>query len=129
MEQIELGQRRKNCRLPKAPAAQTVKRHGLKEGQLKITDRILVEIIQKYTLRGRSQEPERTIATVCRKAAKEVIEGKEEITLTTALSQILSGPEKYCHGQKDEQDEVGSHRPCLDRGRGAAEDRSDSGAW
>lgn len=82
--------------------------HGLKKEQLEISDKILVEVIQSYTREAGVRNLERTVATLCRKAAKEIIEGKEKIKLTTRtkLSSYL-GPIKYRHGQKDTTDEVG----------------------
>jgi ATP-dependent Lon protease len=82
--------------------------HGLEENQLTISDKILTEVIQSYTREAGVRNLERTLAALCRKAAREVIEGTKqvEITTKTKLSSYL-GPPRYRHGQKDEQDEVG----------------------
>lgn len=82
--------------------------HGLKKDQLTVSDKILVEVIQNYTREAGVRTLERTLAALCRKAAREVIDGKEQIKLTskTKLSSYLGAP-RYRHGQKDERDEIG----------------------
>ncbi len=57
-----------------------LERHGLKASQLRITPGALRHIIGDYTREAGVRNLERTIATICRKAARRVAEGETEAT-------------------------------------------------
>ncbi|MGE5314751.1 MAG: endopeptidase La [Acidobacteriota bacterium] len=50
--------------------------HGLNSGQLRFTDESVMKIIQEYTRESGVRNLERDIASVCRKAAKDVVEAR-----------------------------------------------------
>jgi ATP-dependent Lon protease len=53
-----------------------VKLHGLKKGQLKVSDDALSRVMQEYTREAGVRSLEREIATLCRRAARQVVEKK-----------------------------------------------------
>ncbi len=53
-------------------------KHGITGRQLKISDKMLMEIIDGYTRESGVRNLERKIGTVCRKTARDIIEGKAE---------------------------------------------------
>jgi ATP-dependent Lon protease len=68
--------------------------HALSQNFLKATDKILREIIRHYTREAGVRGLERKIATVCRKAARQMVEGKtKRLRLSTVhLEQFLGVP-------------------------------------
>lgn len=85
-----------------------LKEHGLSSKHLEITREALLEIIREYTREAGVRNLERNVATLCRKVAKEVVDGKEGSTLIKAedLHDYL-GPSKYRYGVAEEKDEIG----------------------
>ena len=82
--------------------------NGLKEGQVRISDRILREIVREYTYEAGVRNLEREIANICRKAARRVAEGKPFAAQITASSLVkYLGPPQFSYGLKQEADEVG----------------------
>ena len=60
-----------------------MKRHGLKKSQLQITEKALGKIIHQYTREAGVRNLERKIASVCRKADREILEeGKNRVRVT-----------------------------------------------
>ena len=82
--------------------------HGIDEKRLLITDEAILKIINEYTREAGLRNLEREIATVCRKVAREVAEGKREQTRVTAtvLQRYLGAP-KFLPDPEQEADEVG----------------------
>ncbi len=68
--------------------------HALSANFLSSTDKVLREIIRHYTREAGVRSLERKIATVCRKAARQMVEGKtKKLRLSTAhLEQFLGVP-------------------------------------
>ncbi len=62
------------------------KENGLTDGQLKFTDGAIDEIIDGYTMEAGVRSLERTIGTVCRKAAVRIAKGEEEKLSVTKLN-------------------------------------------
>lgn len=54
--------------------------HGLKEGDLIITDDAVRDLIRSYTREAGVRNLERTVATLCRKAAKKIVDQRAEMT-------------------------------------------------
>ena len=74
-----------------------VKENALKPAQLSFHDSGLREIIHSYTREAGVRNLEREIANICRKRAREIVEGKgaESVKITSrAVSQYL-GPQTY----------------------------------
>ncbi len=82
--------------------------HGLKESRMSIDDEALHRIIREYTFEAGVRNLEREIATVMRKVARKVAEGRRTKTKVTAekIPDYL-GPQRHYYGQAEEEDEVG----------------------
>ncbi|WP_051920428.1 endopeptidase La [Thermodesulfobacterium hydrogeniphilum] len=85
-----------------------LKDHGLKKKLLKISDKVILKIIEEYTFESGVRELERKLATICRKIARKLAEGEKgpfEITEEN-LTEYL-GPPEYIEELKQEKDEIG----------------------
>ncbi len=83
-------------------------KNGLEEKQLTITDSALKDIIRLYTREAGVRSLERTLGKVCRKAAREIYQGKEtavKITKTN-LKSYLGNP-KYSPEKRNDKADVG----------------------
>ncbi len=82
--------------------------HGLGVKNLTLSDETLLAIITQYTREAGLRNLEREIATICRKVAREVAEGKERIAPVTAatLNRYLGAPRFLPEGEQ-EKDEMG----------------------
>lgn len=82
--------------------------HGLKKDQLMISENALRRIIREYTKEAGVRNLERQIGTICRKVAREVVEGKGDKFKVTAqnVEQYLGIP-KYRYGVAEKKSEVG----------------------
>ena len=82
--------------------------HGIDAKRLVITDEAVLKIIDGYTREAGLRNLEREIATICRKVAREVAEGKREQTRVTAtiLQRYLGAP-KFLPDTEQETDEIG----------------------
>ncbi len=84
-----------------------MEKHGLKRGMLTIPDALLPAIIRGYTAEAGVRELERTIGSICRKAACEIGEGKQRIRLTRARLAEYLGQPKYRDHTVQRPDAVG----------------------
>ena len=87
-----------------------LERHGLSAGNVAFTNEAIFEMIHKYTREAGVRNLERTITTVMRKVAREIVteetpDLKVEVTPTN-LSDYL-GPAKWTRTKAEERDEVG----------------------
>jgi ATP-dependent Lon protease len=85
-----------------------LKNHGLKEGELALTDDALSSIIQRYTREAGVRNLEREIAKIARKAVTKIVK-KEVVTLEVTpdnISEFL-GVEKFRYGLAEKEDQVG----------------------
>jgi len=82
--------------------------HGLDKNSIKFSEMALRRIIREYTYEAGVRNLERCIASICRKLARKVAEGKKIPTHITAnsLPKYL-GPPQYTYGMAEEKDEVG----------------------
>jgi ATP-dependent Lon protease len=82
--------------------------HGIGKKQLELTDEALLKIIQSYTREAGLRNLEREVATICRKVARDVAEGKKGLARITgaSLHRFLGAP-KFLAEPEQEQDEVG----------------------
>ncbi|MDX6770144.1 MAG: endopeptidase La [Elusimicrobiota bacterium] len=77
--------------LPKALEA-----HGLKKGQLTLTDAALERVVEEYTRESGVRHLERELASVCRKAARKVLgEKAKTVVVEEADLPKLLGPAKF----------------------------------
>ena len=85
--------------------------NGLSEGNLRITDGALSEIIDGYTMEAGVRTLERTIGTVCRKAAVRIAKGEEGKTVAvtrTNLAKFLGARRYLRDDELRDEDEVGA---------------------
>ena len=81
----------KNHLIPKQ-----LKRHGLNKRMLKITDDAIEELIQGYTRESGVRTLEREIASLCRKAAKKIVEEKlKSVVVDRDTVKVLLGGRKF----------------------------------
>ena len=85
-----------------------VKRHGLTKRTFKMTDEAIFEIIDYYTREAGVRNLERTIADLCRKAARRIVEGECK-SVSIDVSDIVSylGTRKMLPERIKEKDEIG----------------------
>ncbi|MBI3753545.1 MAG: endopeptidase La [Deltaproteobacteria bacterium] len=86
-----------------------LKAHGLSGTNLEIPDKTLLSIIRRYTREAGVRNLEREIASLCRKAAKEVLKKGKDIKIRISakgLGKYLGIP-KYRYGRMEEKDEIG----------------------
>ena len=84
------------------------KKHGLKAAQLRVGDEAIREIIASYTRESGVRRLERELASLCRKAAGQIAEGKcRSLTVKPERLEELLGPVKFKRDEMRRQDEVG----------------------
>ena len=83
------------------------KEHGLNDSNLIFTEGGLRSLIREYTREAGVRNLEREVASICRKVAKRVAQGKTgQVRLTpTTLAKYL-GPRRYRYGIAEKQPEV-----------------------
>lgn len=86
-----------------------LKRHGLNKRMLKITDSALEEIIDFYTREAGVRNLERTIASLCRKAAHEIVsDGVKSVTINASDVSKYLGERKILPEKIEETNEIGT---------------------
>ncbi|MHA1190089.1 MAG: endopeptidase La, partial [Alphaproteobacteria bacterium] len=99
-EKLEIAQRHL---LPKI-----VKNHGLKDDEFSLPEGSLREIIQRYTREAGVRNLEREIATLARKAVKDILTSDQtSIEVTGELLEKYLGVPKFRHGEVEGEDMVG----------------------
>lgn len=84
-----------------------MEKHGLKKGMLSLNESQIRTIINGYTAEAGVRELERCIASICRKAACEIVEGKARVRMgRQKLTEYLGQP-KYHHELAAEKPQVG----------------------
>ncbi len=86
-----------------------LKKHGLSAKQLKISQSAMSELINSYTSEAGVRNLEREIATLCRRAAKKLVEEPElkYVSVTAKNIQNIMGPKKVLTETVSREDEVG----------------------
>ncbi len=88
--------------------AKQLERHGLKPVQCRIDDDVLYEMIDSYTRESGVRNLERTIGTICRKAAKAVAAGeKKRVHVRMKEIQEYLGIPKFLPDPQSKQNTVG----------------------
>ena len=85
--------------------------NGLKEENLRITDGAIAAMIDGYTMEAGVRSLERTIGTVCRKAAVRIAKGKDGASLTVSKNNLEKylGARRYNYDEEmRDKDEVGA---------------------
>ncbi|SFR08097.1 endopeptidase La [Desulfoscipio geothermicus] len=85
-----------------------VKEHGLNNNMVHISENTIRRVIREYTRESGVRNLERNIASLCRKAAKQIVAGKAKKVKVTVqnLEQFLGKP-KYRFGIAEKEDQVG----------------------
>ncbi|MEO5968321.1 MAG: endopeptidase La, partial [Bdellovibrionia bacterium] len=85
---------------------QTVE-HGIKEGQIDISDESVKTVISQYTREAGLRNLERNLATICRKTARLIAEGKTDKTvITKEQTYKFLGPAPFIREDEQEKDEI-----------------------
>ena len=88
--------------------AKQIEKNGLKESELTFQNGAIEQLIRGYTREAGVRNLERKIGEICRKAAREIYEGKKKkVTISTKNLEHYLGKEKYTFDKKNEKDEVG----------------------
>lgn len=82
--------------------------HGLKEGEISLTDRAILEITRYYTREAGVRNLEREIAAICRKIAHGIATGgKKRLTIQPKQVREYLGIRKYKFGAAESKDAIG----------------------
>ncbi len=99
-EKVQIAQR---YLLPKQ-----LKEHGLEEKQVYMSCHTILQIVRDYTRESGVRGLERQLATICRKAAREVLEkNKKRVRVDLHNLERYLGKPKYVRNLEELQDEVG----------------------
>lgn len=83
--------------------------HGLNEEQLHISDEMLMKLIRDYTREAGVRGLEQQIASICRKAAKQIVMNPEAIVhIDEPTLREFLGPAKHRYNSAEEKDQVGA---------------------
>ncbi len=111
MEIIEVSSYTENEKLHIAKdhlIAKQLKKNGVNEKQLKISDKALREVIAFYTREAGVRGLERRLGEICRKAARWIYEGEtEKIRVSGNNLEEFLGKPKYREDKKNKKDEIG----------------------
>lgn len=111
MEVIELGSytREEKFHIAKEYLiSKQLKKNGLKGTQMKLHDDAIYTLIDNYTREAGVRNLERTIATLCRKAAKEIVsETCKRLVYTTQNIEMYLGAKKYLPDEQSKIDSIG----------------------
>ena len=84
------------------------KKHGLNGNQLRISDDAIREVIDSYTRESGVRRLERELATLCRKAAGGIAEGKfRSLSVKPERLEELLGPARFKKDERRDRDEIG----------------------
>lgn len=85
-----------------------VKRHGLNGRMVRFEEEALYAVIDGYTREAGVRTLERTLASVCRKCAKEIVAGeKKSCKINAATVETLLGPRKFKEDSLEKKDLIG----------------------
>jgi ATP-dependent Lon protease len=86
-----------------------MEQHGLKEGEVAISEGVLTDIIRYYTRESGVRNLEREIAKICRKSVKQLALEKErdKIAVTTRNLDSFLGVRRFRYGVVEEGNEIG----------------------
>ena len=86
-----------------------MKNHGLKEGELGISEATIREIVRYYTREAGVRNVEREIAKICRKVVKQKVSKKSEgkVRVTPRNLEKYLGVKRFRFGRKEDEDRIG----------------------
>ena len=86
---------------------QEIKKHSLKKSEISISDKALKEIIDKYTKEAGVRNLRRVIAKIMRKAALDILNGKEKVRISIKNLQEYLDKGYFGIDTVDKKDKVG----------------------
>ena len=87
-----------------------IKEHGLNDDMLKISENTIRKIIREYTRESGVRNLERQIASVCRKAAKQIVRDKAtkvRVTVQNLEQEQFLGTPRFRYGVAEKDDQIG----------------------
>ncbi len=82
--------------------------NGLKDLNVRITDKAVRTVINRYTRESGVRSLEREISSVFRKVARELLKnGQKDVLVTRKLAMKYLGPPRYRFGMAEREDQVG----------------------
>ncbi len=85
-----------------------MREHGLTEKEVVFSEGTVQKVIRDYTREAGVRNLERTIATLCRKTARQIVQNKRTtVKITTQNLHTFVGAPKYRHAQAEQKHEVG----------------------
>jgi ATP-dependent Lon protease len=87
-----------------------MKNNGLKDGELKVGEDALLDIIRYYTREAGVRSLEREVAKICRKVVKELLTSKgktKSVTVTTKTLDKYLGVQRFRYGKAEEENRIG----------------------
>ncbi|QSX09718.1 endopeptidase La [Alkalibacter rhizosphaerae] len=85
-----------------------LKNHGLKKGNINISEQTIRDVINYYTRESGVRELERQLARICRVLAKEIVEEeKKRITVSPRNIEKFLGLKKYRYEKVEGEQEIG----------------------
>jgi ATP-dependent Lon protease len=84
--------------------------NGLKDGELKVGEEVLLEVVRQYTREAGVRSLEREIAKICRKAVREILTAKgktKTVTVTPKTLEKYLGVPRFRHGKAEEENRIG----------------------
>ncbi|WP_152654773.1 endopeptidase La [Oceanobacillus sp. CFH 90083] len=87
-----------------------INEHGLSKRKIQIRESAIMKLIRTYTREAGVRGLERQIATLCRKAAKELVsdEAKDRIIITDRIVEEYLGKPIYRYGLIEEENQIGA---------------------
>lgn len=93
----------KNHLIPKQ-----MEEHGLTGANLRFNDDAILDLIRYYTRESGVRGLERSISSICRRAAKQIVTGeKKRVVVTINTLETLLGKKKFRHGLAETKNQVG----------------------
>lgn len=84
-----------------------MKNTGLSDEELAISDKVVEKIIKNYTREAGVRELERLIGKICRRAVKEILEGKKSVRVTMNNYSKYLGREKFIDDHISKEEKIG----------------------
>ncbi|MCI5147711.1 MAG: AAA family ATPase, partial [Candidatus Electrothrix sp. AR3] len=87
-----------------------LERNGFAEGDIHLAEQAVLELIRRYTREAGVRNLERTLASICRKVARDRLKRKEPKKQYSLSCQSVSdylGVPKHRYGQAEKRDEIG----------------------
>ncbi len=87
-----------------------IKENGLTKSKIQIRESAIMKLIRRYTREAGVRGLERQLATLCRKAAKELVsdESKDRIIVTERIVEEYLGKPVYRYGLIEEENQIGA---------------------